>query len=104
MIAAVEYMTLAQAARLSPGRPHSGTVLRWIRQGVNDANGRRVFLAGRKIGGSWFVTEADMEAFAMATTADRGRPTMTTGKTRRSPRPKSGHDRAMQSLAAKGLV
>ena len=57
-------LTLAQAARVIPGRPHVATVYRWVRSGT-----RGVLLESFVRGGRRFTTPAAIENFIRATTA-----------------------------------
>jgi len=59
-----EKLTLPQAAKLVPGRPHASTLWRWCRRGVKARDGVRVRLAHQRYGQRVFVTEAAIERFA----------------------------------------
>lgn len=71
-----EYISLAEATRLAPGRPHSSAVWRWCRKGIKTRRGDRVHLEHIRAGGRIFTTEnwlieffkaiaeADVEYFA----------------------------------------
>ena len=58
------FLTLKQAARILPGRPHVSTSHRWRTRGVHG-----VKLITKKVGGRRVVDLAALEAFAAATTA-----------------------------------
>ena len=48
-------LTLVQAAKLAPGRPHASTVWRWCREGINGVRleyvrfGRRIFTSAEAL-------------------------------------------------------
>jgi len=58
MIASSEYMTLTQAAKLIPGRPHLSTVHRWGQHGV-----KGVKLETLRAGSRVFTTREAVETF-----------------------------------------
>jgi hypothetical protein len=59
-----EYITLADAAREFPNRPHTATVIRWAMVGVTVSGGReRVKLGTTKIGGRRYTSRADIDEF-----------------------------------------
>lgn len=60
------YITLAEAARLTPGRPSTNCLWRWCRKGVLARNGRRVRLEHLRLGGKILTTAAWVEAFGRA--------------------------------------
>lgn len=60
---ASKYLTLAQAAKLAPGRPSSCAVWRWARRGVKSRSGRRVRLKHIRVGRRLFTTLVDLEHF-----------------------------------------
>ena len=39
-----EYINLTEAAKRSPGRPHSASIWRWMRKGVLSRSGERITL------------------------------------------------------------
>jgi len=52
------FLSLKEAAKRLPGRPHIGTLYRWIVKGAIEAT---------KIGGRWFVSESALHRFIEAT-------------------------------------
>lgn len=56
-----DYITIREAAKLFPGRPHYSTVWRWASQGV-----RGIKLGHIRIGGQRFTTPQAVEAFITA--------------------------------------
>lgn len=58
-----EYLTLGQAARISPGRPSANAVWRWCRKGLRSRGGRRIRLQHVRMGGRIFTTEAWVHEF-----------------------------------------
>ncbi len=78
-----DYLTLGQAAKRTPGRPHASTIWRWCRKGVKTRRGDRVHLKHVRAGARVFtkeewltaffeqVAEADVEHFAAEQQAPR---------------------------------
>lgn len=58
-----QYISLSEAARQSPGRPHVASVWRWCRRGVKSRSGVRVRLGYVRAGGKLFTTEAALSEF-----------------------------------------
>ena len=56
-------LTLSQAAKLVPGRPHASTIWRWCRRGVLSRNGERIRLQHIRMGGKIFTKEIWVEEF-----------------------------------------
>lgn len=105
-------LTLCQVAQSLPGRPHRGTVQRWIEKGVKVGRGPeapRVRLAARKSGGRWYVSIDALDAFRDATTPVFG-PTIESKPARRkSNKPKtvadcSPFEKAMKKLQSQGVA
>ena len=61
-----DYITLNQAARQSPGKPHSATIWRWCRKGVKARNGRRITLEHVRAGGRIFTSKIALGEFFKA--------------------------------------
>lgn len=61
-----EHITLAQAAKLAPGRPSSNCVWRWCREGVKAASGQRVRLKHVRFGSRIYTTRQWMNDFGLA--------------------------------------
>lgn len=66
VLAAEEYITLSQAARLAPGRPSSNCVWRWCREGVKAASGQRVRLKHMRFGSRIYTTRLWLHDFGLA--------------------------------------
>lgn len=65
-------LTLAEAARRIPSKPHASAVWRWCRKGVKARNGNRIYLDHQRFGGKLFTTEDAIQRFVEAVTcADR---------------------------------
>ncbi len=60
------YITLRQAAKLSPGNRNYSTVWRWCRRGVKALSGQAVRLEHRRIGGQIFTTKKALDEFLAA--------------------------------------
>jgi len=58
-----EYITLTQAAKLTPGRPSTNCLWRWCRRGVIARNGERIRLEHVRIGGKLFTQRRWLEEF-----------------------------------------
>jgi hypothetical protein len=54
-------LTLTQATKILPGRPHVSTVWRWCRRGVNG-----ICLEHRRLGGKIITSHEAIERFAAA--------------------------------------
>ena len=57
------YIDLSEAAKRSPGRPHSASVWRWCRRGIKARNGERIHLAHIRAGGRIFILPSALETF-----------------------------------------
>lgn len=64
-----DYLTLAEAAQKTPGRPTSSTIWRWARHGLTLRNGREVHLQYVRVGGRMYTTEQWLADFMEAVTA-----------------------------------
>ncbi|KAA0215794.1 MAG: DUF1580 domain-containing protein [Leptolyngbya sp. PLA3] len=64
--AAEDHITLAQAAKLAPGRPSSNCVWRWCREGVKAATGTRIRLKHVRFGSRIFTTLQWLNDFGSA--------------------------------------
>lgn len=61
------YLTLTEAAKLAPGRPHPSAVWRWARKGLAvRGSDRRVHLAHVRAGGRIFIKPEDLDSFFRA--------------------------------------
>ncbi|MCC6284283.1 MAG: DUF1580 domain-containing protein [Phycisphaerales bacterium] len=61
--AAAEYIGLADAAKLAPGRPSTNCLWRWCRRGVIARGGERVRLQHVRAGGKIFTTAPWVDEF-----------------------------------------
>ncbi len=59
-------ITLAEAAKIAPGRPSTNCVWRWCRKGVLSRGGDRIRLQHQRVGGMIFTTAAWLEEFGHA--------------------------------------
>ena len=57
-------LSLSQAARLVPGRPHASSLWRWCRKGIGARNGDRIHLEHRRFGNRLFTSAAALERFS----------------------------------------
>ena len=104
-----EYITLAEAAKLAPGRPSSNCIWRWCRRGVRSRSGQTVCLDHIRVGGRIFTTRALLgRFFAAVAEADREyfdkpqiKPAAPTSKN--SSRNRSSADRAEIELNKAGI-
>lgn len=58
-----EMLTLAQAAKRCPNRPHTSAIWRWCRNGLQTKGGGRVKLEHRRVGGRIYTSEAALMQF-----------------------------------------
>lgn len=105
-----DYLTLSECARLSPGRPHSGTVWRWARKGVKARDGTRIRLRHIRAGKALYVhpqwlerffeelAEADARHFNSITSAKSESP-----QVRTAPSPSKQHELAERELSRYGI-
>jgi len=61
----VEYLTLAQAAKLAPGRPSANCLWRWCRKGVLSRSRRRVRLQHVRVGRHIYTTAEWVHTFGL---------------------------------------
>lgn len=59
----VDHLTLAQAAKLAPGRPSTCCIWRWCRTGIKSRGGERIRLHHVRCGGRLFTSKVALEAF-----------------------------------------
>ncbi len=58
-----EQLSLAEAAKIAPGRPSTNCIWRWCRKGVLARDGQRVRLKHTRIGGKIYTTAQWIEEF-----------------------------------------
>lgn len=58
-----KYVTLAEAAKLTPTRPAIGTIWRWCRRGLKSRSGKKVRLSHVRVGGRVLTTPEALDAF-----------------------------------------
>lgn len=97
-VAAGDGLTLAQAAKLLPGRngrPVSpGTLFRWATKGVKARDGRTVRLETARVGTAWCTTRGAVSRFVSA---------LSVPVTPQQPSPRSAAAEAGRTLAELGL-
>ena len=64
-----EYLTLTQASKICPGRPHSSALWRWIRSGVEARSGQRIRLSHIRVGRTIYTTRTMLDEFFRAVAA-----------------------------------
>ena len=57
------YLTLSQAAKTVPGRPHASSLWRWYAKGVKTPDGFRVKLRARRFGRNVYTTKEWLKEF-----------------------------------------
>ena len=57
------HITLAEAAKLSPGRPSTNCVWRWARRGIRSRSGPTVRLEHMRVGGRIFTSPEALTRF-----------------------------------------
>lgn len=95
-----QYLSMSEAARLTPRRPSAGTIWRWCRRGVQTRNRQYVRLRHVRVGGRVFTTQAWLEQFfEQVAAADLG------NQCWQHPNcpPQMSHQRAEAMLAREGL-
>ena len=63
------YLSLSEAARRSPGRPHAATVWRWARKGIKARDGSTIRLAHVRAGGKIYIRPEALDVFFTAVAA-----------------------------------
>jgi hypothetical protein len=58
-----EFITLGQAAQITPGGPGAGAIWRWCRYGVQGRNGVRIHLKHTRFGGRIYTTRRWLDEF-----------------------------------------
>ena len=61
-----DYLTLTQASKITPGRPHISSIWRWIRRGTLTRSRSRVHLRAVRAGGRIFTTRAWLDEYMTA--------------------------------------
>ena len=61
-----DYLSLSEAAKIAPGRPHVSAVWRWCRLGIVTRAGGRVFLKHLRAGGRVFTAAQWLDDFFVA--------------------------------------
>ena len=56
-------ISLSEAAKITPGRPHTATLTRWCRPGIKARTGERVRLRHWRVGRKIFTTAEALEEF-----------------------------------------
>lgn len=92
-----DLVTIAQAARLLPGRPHAKSVARWVWKGVAAPDGRRVRLRFVRAGRRVLTCEAWILEFLAAQTPPDG----ADNPSAREPRPADQQRLAAQTMPAR---
>ena len=104
-----DYISLAQASKLCPGRLSIQSIWRWCRKGIKSKSGERIHLEHYRVGGKLYTTENDLQNFFKNVTESdklhfqKEYPKIEIPKTRSAARRKADIDRAMQSLNNDGF-
>ena len=64
-----DYISLCEAAKMSPGRPSGVAVWRWARKGIRAKSGDRIHLQHIRAGGKIFTTHLWLNQFFEAVAA-----------------------------------
>jgi len=59
-----DYLSLTEAAKIVPGRPHTSSLWRACRKGVLGRNGERIYLEHVRFGGRIYTTKDALETYA----------------------------------------
>lgn len=62
----IDLLTISEAARRLPGRPHRSTLWRWARKGIETPTRERVFLRTLRLGRRVLIAPEDVDAFVQA--------------------------------------
>lgn len=62
-VPAEKHISLAEVARIAPGRPSTNCVWRWCRRGVKSRTGERIRLQHVRMGGMIYTTARWLEEF-----------------------------------------
>ncbi len=57
------YITLTEAAKRCPNRPHTNSVWRWCRKGIKARSGEQIYLDHIRVGGTIHTTESAVHDF-----------------------------------------
>ncbi len=112
-----DYLTLAEAAKVAPGRPALNCIWRWCREGVKSRSGEQIRLRHIRVGSRIYTTRDWIEAFGADLAASDARhfnrdsdpqPARPSRRSRLRPDTSTGamksrHDSAQQELEAAGL-
>lgn len=96
---AQEMLSLSQAAKMLPGRPHAASLWRWSRLGVTTHSGQRVRLRVGRLGRRLYTKVEWIEEFARQCAeldAERWRS--------EAPPQSAEHKRAMAELQNRGVI
>lgn len=70
-----KYISMSEAARLTPRRPSAGTIWRWARRGIRARDGQCVRLHHVRVGGRVYTTETWLaQFFEQVAAVDLGNP------------------------------
>ena len=81
------YISLAEAAEKTPGKPTAATVWRWARKGLSARNGANVKLQHVRVGGRVYTTEQWLNEFFAAVAAEDIQPSQVQHVNRASMQP-----------------
>ena len=101
-----DLLTLTEAAKRLPGRPHRSTLWRWARKGIELPDGSRVHLRVRRLGRWTLVAPEDIDSFSAALTeADdhRHQQPQHEVRTARAPRRSNRAERAQREAEELGI-
>ena len=103
------YISLSEAARLAPGKPHVSSLWRWCRRGVKARGGDRVHLEHVRAGGRVYTTAESLTRFFEAVAAaDAEHFNSQTAPTQPATRTDNQRERAVRSaerkLAGAGIL
>lgn len=109
MFTAENKLTLAEAAKLAPGRPHISAIWRYCRKGVRAATGRRIYLEYIRFGARLYTSSEALSRFGERLAAEDAKHFARDGDRESMPRAPSARKRhreiakAEASLTAAGV-
>lgn len=108
-----KFLSMTDAAKVLPIRPHVCTIWRWCRKGIQARNGEYIRLRHFRVGGRMFTTKEDLYEFfekvAVADTEYFARAAADSlaaleAKKRVESRPSRSHEEAMRGLRRMGVI
>ena len=91
-------ISLSEASKITPGRPHTATLTRWCRPGIKARTGQRVRLKHWRVGRKIFTTAEALQEF-FERTAEADLPHFDERDAAKAPAPTSDNKRSDEERA-----